>query len=109
MIVITADHAAHDPDRFTAAGDTRRYWETPARADALLGAVRVAGLATKPYADHGLTPIQGLHDAGYLGFLQTAFSRFQVLAIAGPILRAPAYAVRHRARRPDAVMGQAGW
>ncbi|WP_428493306.1 histone deacetylase family protein [Rhodopila sp.] len=109
MIVITTDHAAHDPDRFTNPGDTRPYWETPARADALLGAVRAAGLATKPCADHGLAPIQRLHDAGYLAFLQTAFSRFQALANTGPILRAPAYAVRHKARRPDAVMGQAGW
>ncbi len=109
MIVIPTDHAAHDPDRFTHPGDTRPYWEVPARADALLGAVRAAGLVTKPCTDHGLTPIQRLHDANYLDFLQTAFTRFQALANPGPILRAPAYAVRHRARRPDAVMGQAGW
>jgi acetoin utilization deacetylase AcuC-like enzyme len=42
-------------------------------------------------------------------FLQSAFARWRVVPGSGPILRAPAYAVRHRARRPDAVMGQAGW
>lgn len=109
MIVITTDHAAHDPDRFTLPSDTRPYWEVPARADALLGAVLAAGLATKPASDHGLTTIERIHDAGYLAFLQAAFTRFQALPGAGPILRAPAYAVRHKARRPDAVMGQAGW
>jgi acetoin utilization deacetylase AcuC-like enzyme len=109
MIVMTADHAAHDPDRFTQPSDTRPYWEVPARADALLAAVLAGGLVTKPSADHGLAPIARVHDADYLAFLQAAFTRFQALPGAGPILRAPAYAVRHKARRPDAVMGQAGW
>jgi acetoin utilization deacetylase AcuC-like enzyme len=109
MIVITTDHAAHDPNRFTLPGDTRPYWEVPARADALLGAVRGRGLTTKPAGDHGLAPIERIHDAGYLAFLRTAFARWQAAPGSGPILRAPAYAVRHKARLPDAVAGQAGW
>jgi acetoin utilization deacetylase AcuC-like enzyme len=109
MIVITTDHAAHDPNRFTLPSDARPYWEVPARADALLGAVRSLGLTTKFAVDHGMAPIERIHDAGYLGFLQTAFTRWQAMAGSGPILRAPAYAVRHKARRPDGVAGQAGW
>jgi acetoin utilization deacetylase AcuC-like enzyme len=109
MIVITTDHAGHDPDRFTLPGDLRRYWEVPARADALLSAVLAAGLPTRSAADHGLQPIGRVHDAGYLAFLQTAFSRWQELSGAGPILRAQAYAVRHKARRPEGVLGQAGY
>jgi acetoin utilization deacetylase AcuC-like enzyme len=109
MIVITTDHAAHDPDRFTVPGDARAYWEVPARADALAGALIAGGLAMKPAGDHGLAPIARVHDAGYLSFLQTAFARWQALPGAGPILRGQAYAVRHKGRRPDAVAGQAGW
>jgi acetoin utilization deacetylase AcuC-like enzyme len=109
MIVITTDHAAHDPDRFTLAGDVRRYWEIPARADALLGALRAGGLATKPAGAHGLGPIARIHDRDYLTFLETAFNRYQALPAPGPILRAQAYAVRHKAHRPDALLGQAGW
>jgi acetoin utilization deacetylase AcuC-like enzyme len=109
MIVITTDHAAHDPDRFTTPADGRPYWETPARADALLAALRAGGLTTQPASDHGLAPIARVHDAGYLTFLETAFTRWQALPGTGPILRAQAYAVRHKARRPDAVAGQAGW
>jgi acetoin utilization deacetylase AcuC-like enzyme len=97
MIVITTEHAAHDPDRFTLPSDTRPYWEVPARADALLGALRAGGLVMRPAADHGLAPIERVHDAGYLSFLQTAFVRWQALPGSGPILRAPAYAVRHTA------------
>jgi acetoin utilization deacetylase AcuC-like enzyme len=109
MIVITTDHTAHDPDRFTTPSDTRRYWEVPARAEALLKTVQDAGLATKAARDHGLSPIARVHDAGYLHFLQTAFSRWQDLPNAAPILRPAAYAVRHKARCPEAVAGQAGW
>src|SRR4051812_30539979 len=88
MIVITTDHAAHDPDRFTTPADARRYWEVPARADALLGAFRAAGLVTRPAGDHGLAPIARVHDAGYLAFLEAAFARWQALAGSGPIMRA---------------------
>jgi acetoin utilization deacetylase AcuC-like enzyme len=109
MIVITTDHAAHDPNRFSLPSDTRPYWEVPERADALLEALRSGDFVTRRAGDHGLAPIARAHDAGYLAFLQTAFARWQAVPGSGPILRAPAYAVRHRARRPDAVMGQAGW
>jgi acetoin utilization deacetylase AcuC-like enzyme len=108
-IVTTTDQAAHDPNRFTLPSDTRPFWEVPARADVLLGAVRSRGLTIKPAVDHGLVPIERIHDADYLAFLRTAFVRWQALPGSGPILRAPAYAVRHKARRPDAVAGQAGW
>ena len=109
MIVITTDHAAHDPDRFTTPGDPRRYWEVPARADALGKAIIEYGLATRPATDHGLGPIERIHDPDYLSFLKTAFDRYQALPGSAPILRAQAYAVRHQAHRPEAVAGQAGW
>ena len=109
MIVITTNHAGHDPDRFTLPGELRRYWEVPARADALLEAVLAAGLPTRLAADRGVQPIGRVHDAGYLAFLQTAFSRWQELSDAGPMLRAQAYAVRHKARLPEGVLGQAGY
>ena len=109
MIVITTDHAAHDPNRFTLPTDTRPYWEVPARADTLLATLRSAGIASKPASDHGLAPIARIHDADYLRFLETAFARWQALPNAAPILRAPAYAVRHGGRCPDGVAGQAGW
>lgn len=109
MIVITTEHAAHDPNRFTLPTDTRPYWEVPARADTLLAAISAAGIGSKPARDHGLAPIARIHDADYLRFLQTAFARWQAAGNAAPILRAPAYAVRHGGRCPEAVAGQAGW
>jgi acetoin utilization deacetylase AcuC-like enzyme len=109
MIVITTDHAAHDPDRYTSPGDLRRYWEVPARADALLRALRAEGLMVRPAGDHGLAPIERVHDAGYLTFLETAFARWRESPGSGPILRAQAFAVRQTVRRPEGLGGQAGW
>jgi acetoin utilization deacetylase AcuC-like enzyme len=109
MIVVTTDHTHHDPERHTLPGEIRRYWEVPARADALLASVQAAGLATRQAGDHELAPIARVHDTAYLAFLETAFARWQALPGSGPILRAQAYAVRHPARRPQGLPGQAGY
>lgn len=56
MIVIAPpDHARHDPDAVLgAAAGGRPYWERAARADALLAAVRDAGLAIRAPRDAGI-------------------------------------------------------
>jgi acetoin utilization deacetylase AcuC-like enzyme len=109
MIVFTTDHAEHDPDRIAPQGDGGRYWEVPARADALLHTVQIAGHAVKAARDHGLGPIARIHDAGYLAFLAGTFARWQGMPGAGPVLRGGAFAVRHGSRRPDHLLGQAGY
>jgi acetoin utilization deacetylase AcuC-like enzyme len=108
MIVITSPHAEHDPERLAPLAG-RRYWEVPARADALLAAVRQLGHEVVAAHDHGLDPIRRVHDAGYLDFLAHGFERFRALPNAEPALRAGAYAVRYAAHRPDHVLGQAGY
>ncbi len=108
MIVVTIPHAEHDPERLAPMAD-RRYWEVPARADALLGAVHRLGHTVTDARDHGLDPIRRVHDAGYLDFLATGFQRMRDMGNTGPALRAGAYAVRHASRRPEALFGQAGY
>ena len=80
-----------------------------ARVDQLLGAVNRLGLPTTPAPDHGVAPITAVHDAGYLHFLETAFARWQETPLAGPVVRTYGYAVRQMQRRPDAIIGQAGY
>ena len=48
MIVVTSEHAGHDPDRLAPTSDTRRYWEVPDRADTLLATVRNRGFSVRP-------------------------------------------------------------
>jgi acetoin utilization deacetylase AcuC-like enzyme len=109
MIVITTDHAAHDPDRLAPTGDGRRYWERPERIDALLAALRDGGYPTAPARDHGLGPVERVHDPAYLQFLASAFARYRETPGAGPALRPHAFAVRHLAKLPQSVFGQAGY
>jgi acetoin utilization deacetylase AcuC-like enzyme len=108
IVVTTTGHEGHDPDRLAPLPD-RRYWDVPARAHTLEATAARLGHGMRAARDHGMAPIRQVHDAGYLAFLQTAFSRFRELDATAPALRAGAYAVRHRVRRPEAVLGQAGY
>ena len=108
MIVINTNHAAHDPQA-NAPLDGRPYWEVPARAEALLAAVRAAGHQVVPNQDHGMEPIARVHDRGYLTFLQEGFERWRQEGGDGPVFRPGAFAVRHLDRLPRSVTGQAGY
>ena len=110
MIVITTNaHAAHDPAVMAPSPSGRPFYDRAARVEQLLGAVNRLGLPTTPAPDHGMAPIAAVHDAGYLHFLETAFARWQATPLAGPAVRATSYAVRPMQRRPDTVVGQAGY
>src|SRR5215469_15139285 len=110
MIVITTSaHAAHDPATMAPSPSGRPFYDRAARVDQLLGAVIRLGLPKIPAPYHGMAPIAAVHDAGYLQFLETAFERWQSTPLAGPVVRTFGYAVRPMQRRPDAIMGQAGY
>jgi acetoin utilization deacetylase AcuC-like enzyme len=76
---------------------------------ALLGAVVQAGHDVVAARDLGLTPVAAVHDPGYLEFLATAHARWQATPWAGLPIRPQEQAVRHSARPPQAVVGQAGY
>ena len=110
MIVITTSaHVAHDPDTMAPTPGGRPFYDRAARVEQLLVAVSRLGLPTAPAPDHGMASIAAVHDAGYLHFLETAFSRWQATPMAGPAVRPFAYAVRQMQRRPDHIVGQAGY
>jgi acetoin utilization deacetylase AcuC-like enzyme len=110
MIVITTDaHAAHDPAAMAPSPSGRPFYDRAERYGQLLGAVNRLGLPTASAPDHGIAPIAAVHDAGYLQFLETAFERWQATPLAGPAVRAGSYAVRQMQRRPENIVGQAGY
>ena len=109
MIVIEAvGHEAHDPDR-DAPLEGRPYWERPARAHALRGAVQALGLPIAAAPDHGMAAIRAVHDAPYLAFLADAMARWTQAGLPGPAVRGAAFAVRHMHHAPRVVGGQAGY
>ncbi len=109
IVITTSDHALHDPATMAPLPDGRPFYDRAARAEQLLGAVKKLGLPTEAAPDHGLAPIAAIHDRGYLDFLETSFVRWQSTTQAGPAVRPGAYAVRHLQRRPDNIVGLAGY
>ncbi len=108
IVITTSDHALHDPATMAPLPD-RPFYDRAARAEQLLGAVKKLGLPTEPAPDHGLAPIAAIHDPGYIDFLEISFVRWQSTTQAGPAVRPGAYAVRHLQRRPDNIVGLAGY
>ena len=109
ITIASAVHGLHDPDAAGPMPNGRPYLDKTSRAANLLATVHELGHSVAYAPDHGLAPIAAVHDAGYLEFLRTGFDRWQQGGGAGPILRAWAYAVRQMQRKPDDVMGQAGF
>jgi len=109
IVITTSDHILHDPATMAPLPDGRPFYDRATRAEELLGAVNRLGLPTESASDHGLAPIAAVHDRGYIEFLETSFERWQSTALAGPAVRPGSFAVRPLQRRPDNIIGQAGY
>jgi acetoin utilization deacetylase AcuC-like enzyme len=73
---------AHAPATELHNGGFVAYAETPARADAIVGALG----SLEPPLDHGEAPILAVHDAGYVDFLKTAPARWAQAGRPGDVL-----------------------
>jgi hypothetical protein len=75
-VVHAPDHAAHDVRSGVWCGVTIDSDELPARADVLLAACRAAGAPVHAAEDHGLEPLQAVHDGRFLETLTSAHERW---------------------------------
>lgn len=69
------DSTLHAPPLFFRRGKLIAAPESPERYSLMLKTIRSAGHQVREAPDHGLTPIAAIHDAAYLEFLQSAWSR----------------------------------
>ena len=67
----------HHPRTYFSRGQMRTPQEVPERAQRLLQTVSALGFKIQQPTDHGMTPIAGVHDIGYLRFLQSAYGRWK--------------------------------
>jgi acetoin utilization deacetylase AcuC-like enzyme len=108
--IYTEHHKRHNPEGVLAEGHPLDSWDVPARAEAILQAVKQSGLGpvVEP-VDHGLAPIAAVHDAGYIEFLQSTYDESAAyFGEAGPVFTWT-FASRHAMRRPQGFLGLKGY
>ncbi len=110
MITVFDDaQRAHDPQFFLSSGARFPCPEKPARIDALLGAVARMDLPVVPAPDAGLAPIEAVHPARYLTFLQTIHSRWSRIEGASPEVIPNIHPANRSDGYPLSTVGQAGF
>lgn len=102
-------HALHAPNEIIVRGMVVGNLESPARAEALLAGLLARGHEKVEPAAWDRRWISAVHDLGYLGFLETAYERWQALPNASRLIHPHAFA-HHTARmRPHSIQGQVGF
>lgn len=108
-----SDQSLHDPRFFLLRGRVAQHFEVPARAAALLDAVRQAGLAIiePPPADQAL--VEAVHAPEYLAFLRDGYAAWRTLPDAGeemiPNIHPTPEMLAQGGRAGAGIVGRAGW
>jgi acetoin utilization deacetylase AcuC-like enzyme len=110
QIVYSERHQLHTTDDIELEGEPFITEEVPARAEIILEALRAAALGQlEAPTDHGMDPILAVHDAEYVGFLQTAYAeQAAIFGQEGPVF-AWSFAPRGAARKPKSILGLKGY
>ena len=110
MLVVRDDaHLAHQPEEIISRGRPIPHVEIARRAAELETAATAGGHELAKPAEHGLDPVAAVHDAGYLRFLETAWTRWQALPDAPPHVHPHAQPNRRMSGLPEGIIGQAGY
>ncbi|ARP95642.1 histone deacetylase family protein [Bordetella genomosp. 13] len=78
------DQLLHDPQQFMRVGRISKPTDVPARAETLRAMLAARGIAVEAPPDFGRAPLEGVHSADYLDFLENAYERWQALRGQGP-------------------------
>lgn len=67
----------HTPQQFMRLGRLSAPTDLPSRAESLQGALAARGIKVEAPADYGRKPLESIHSADYLDYLETAYARWQ--------------------------------
>jgi acetoin utilization deacetylase AcuC-like enzyme len=79
----TDDQLLHDPQQFMRLGRISKPADLPSRAHALRDALALRGIALEAPSDYGRAPLEGVHGADYLDYLETAYDQWRALKLPG--------------------------
>lgn len=102
-------HSLHAPEEIIVRGTVARTLESPARVEALLGALKTDGHEMVVPRDWDRRWISAVHDLGYLTFLETAYERWQQLPNASRLIHPHAFAHHSSRIKPESIQGQVGY
>ena len=86
-VVYTPRHWLHHPSHEALAGFQRPIYETPDRIEQIRGVLEHdGGFELSQSTEHGRQPIEAIHDAGLIRFLENAWLEWQAIAADAEIL-----------------------
>ncbi len=110
ITVFSEDHRLRDARTELFGGRLVPPHERPSRAEIIIARVRETGLGRVIDADEfGLDPVLAVHDADFVAFLETAWSRWQALGHAGEAIATCWPARRMVQKCPEHIEGQLGY
>lgn len=71
----------HRPQTYLSRGQMRKPQEIPERAAAILQCVKALGFELNQPTDQGMPPLQAVHSAPYLTFLETAYKQWKQMPV----------------------------
>ncbi len=101
--------SSHDPKFFLVKGKMRESTEQPERAQRLLTALHRSNIPVVESAGFDLSPLQDIHSANYLDFLQHGFQQWQELPDPSAEVIANVHPMHRRKNYPTSIIGRAGW
>lgn len=79
----TDEQLLHDPQQFMRLGRIGKPADLPTRAHALRDALAARDIALAQPPDYGRAPLEGVHSADYLDYLETAYALWRALKLPG--------------------------
>lgn len=112
QVVYNEAHRKHSPQFYFRAGSFHEHPEVVARGDRIAETLKGAGHDFVAHRDFGPQPRAAIHTPTYLGFLETAYARWQAAGLGkdGTGEMVPnLHPGRHMDGYPDGIVGQLGW
>jgi len=109
-IYYSDDHHLHFPKGEIYGGEFVVPFERPARMDYVLDRLKKVGMTDiSGPGDIDMGPVNKIHDAGFLSFLETAYDDWKAAGFGGDVIAVSYPARRMQQRVPTYIDGKAGY